>query len=83
MIVKAEEKMEEQKPKGKKKEIDPATLTHTLQGTAEVRGQYHLIAVKYNPETMEMGEPEFIKADGRYDVNDKFKLYAIDVKNVV
>ena len=56
--------------------VDESTLLETAFGISQLKdGQYVLIRVKYNPETLQTGKVEIEKVPGdKYDVQDKFKM---------
>ena len=66
--------VEMEKPMAKEK----SELTHTAISIVKTNGKWHLVKIKYNPETKEVGDVELVPQDDKMDAVYNFKIVAGD-----
>lgn len=61
-----------------KKENTEVVLTHTSVSIAQINNKWHLVKIKYNPNTGDVGDAEFIEVEDKADALYRFKISAAD-----
>jgi hypothetical protein len=80
-VIKKESETTVETSKEKKPKVE---LTHTLLGTYrnEKSGRHHLVVLKYNPETEDLGPLEIVEMDSKAETDSKFRMEAVRSGNI-